>query len=373
MTDVIKIAQELLRKPSVTPHDNGAIDYLAEFLKQNGFATHILEFSEPNKAPIKNLYAKKGSGSPHLAFAGHTDVVPVGNEADWQVPPFSAEIIDGEVIARGAVDMKGAIAAFVAAALKADISHGTISFIITGDEEAEAVNGTIKLMKWIADHGDVIDDCIIGEPTTPNKLGEIIKIGSRGSANFHLTVSGIQGHVAYPQDNPITKLVNILHDLKTTNFDSGDDKFQPTNLEPVDLEVGNDTVNLIPARAIAKFNVRYNNHYTPETLKNKVEEICKNHTHDFVLKMEIGAHLYFVEPNKFTDLISKACKEITGITPELTARGATSDARFIKDYCTVVEFGLPQGLAHQVNERVAIVDLQTLEKIYNQIIVNYFG
>lgn len=373
MTDVIQIAQELLRKPSVTPHDNGAIDYLANLLKQNGFETHIIEFSEPNKPAIKNLYAKKGNGSPHIAFAGHTDVVPVGNELDWKVPPFSAEIIDGEIIARGAVDMKGAIAAFVAAAIKVTPSRGTISFIITGDEEADAINGTVKLMKWIADRGEKIDDCIIGEPTTPNKLGEIIKIGSRGSANFRLSVNGIQGHVAYPQDNPITNLVKILHELKTTVFDAGNENFQPTNLEVVDLEVGNNTVNLIPARANAKFNIRYNNYFTPETLRTKVEGVCKNYADDFKLEMEIGANLYFVEPNKFTDLISDVCKEITGITPELTARGATSDARFIKDYCTVVEFGLPNTLAHQVNERVSIADLQTLEKIYNSIIVNYFG
>lgn len=372
MTDVIKIAQELLRKPSVTPSDNGAMDYLEKLLKQNGFETHIVEFSEPNKPTIKNLYAQKGSGHPHLAFAGHTDVVPVGNEADWKVPPFSAEIVDGEIIARGAVDMKGAIAAFAAAAIQAKPSHGTISFIITGDEEAEAVNGTVKLMKWIAAKGIKIDDCIIGEPTTPNKIGEIIKIGSRGSANFQLTVNGVQGHVAYPQDNPITNLVKILHDLKSCSFDNGNDNFQPTNLEVVDLEVGNDTVNLIPARAKAKFNIRYNNQHNPESLKAKVNEVCQKTATDFHLNMDIGAHLYFVEANKFTDLITKVCQQATGVTPSLTTRGATSDARFIKDYTRVVEFGLPNTLAHQVNERVAIVDLQTLEKIYYSIIENYF-
>lgn len=372
MISSLELAAKLISFKSVTPNDDGAIQFLSELLKSHGYKTEIAEFG---KTPIKNLYARFGTSSPNLCFAGHTDVVPVGDEDAWSVNPFGGVIKDGFLIGRGAVDMKTSIACFISAAkqfIDANQNFGSISLLITGDEEADAVDGTVKMLKHI---NDKLDHCIVGEPTNPNNLGEMIKIGRRGSATFTIKVNGTQGHVAYPHnaDNPVTHLVRILSELKSHKLDDGNENFDPSNLEIVTIDVGNKATNVIPAHATANVNVRFNNLHTPDSLYKLILETCKKYADG---KFEIIRHNpaeSFVTENKdFANIMAESIKEIMGIEPVLSTTGGTSDARFIKDYCPVIEFGLINESAHKVDEKVKIIDIENLTKIYYTFIRKYF-
>jgi succinyl-diaminopimelate desuccinylase len=383
-TDPVAIARDLIRCRSVTPADGGALDMLARLLRPAGFEVQTLTFSEPGTADVANLYARIGQGEKHLAFAGHTDVVAPGEESAWSHPPFAGEIANGELFGRGAVDMKGAIGCFVAAVLdyvgaQADRRTGSISLLITGDEESVAINGTVKLLRWAADRGIRFDHCIVGEPTSAARLGDTIKIGRRGSLNGALIVSGKQGHVASPQlaDNPIRGLVTLMSALMVQPLDQATEHFAASNLEFTSVDVGNKTVNLIPGEARARFNIRFNDRHTQETLKRMVETRCREAATDKVrwrLEFEpSNSEVFLTKPGPFVDLVAGAVTEITGHKPARSTAGGTSDARFIKNYCPVVELGLIGRTAHQVDERVATADLVTLTAIYRRILEKYFG
>jgi len=380
--DPVAIAQDLIRCPSVTPTEGGALAYLEGLLKRAGFATHRLTFSEPGADDVENLYARIGDGSPHLVFAGHTDVVPPG-EQPWSHPPFAGEIADGALYGRGAVDMKGAIACKIAATLDflaaqgGRPKQGAISFLITGDEEGAAVNGTVKLLQWAAAQGERFDHCILGEPGNQAELGDTIKLGRRGSQNGALIVTGRQGHVAYPQraENPIPTLAKLISVL-TGPLDRGSAHFAPSNLEFTSVDVGNRTVNLIPGEARARFNIRYNDCHTRDSLRALVERRAAGAAGNIRWRIEwepSNADVFYIEPGPFTDLVSAAVSEITGRKPALSTSGGTSDARFIKDYCPVVEFGLVGASMHQTDERAPLADLHALAAIYQRILEKYFG
>jgi succinyl-diaminopimelate desuccinylase len=381
-TNALDLCRALIRCPSVTPADAGSLPLLETLLKDHGFATHRVKFADADLPSIDNLYARIGTTAPYLIFAGHTDVVPIGDPAAWRFDPFSAELSEDMVWGRGASDMKGAIAAFATAAIGFIATHGTakgsIGFLITGDEEGPAVNGTAKLLAWAKEKGETFDHCLLGEPTNPEVLGDMLKIGRRGSLNGTLIVDGKQGHVAYPQraDNPIPHLLALLQALLTPPLDHGTSHFDPSNLEIVTVDVGNEATNVIPARAQARFNIRFNDLWTPQTLAAELEHRCA--------KMAGGAHyklvfepcnaLAFVtEPNRFTDLVAAAIEKRTGRAPKLSTSGGTSDARFIRAYCPVVEFGLVGATMHMVDERVAVADIETLTAIYADILESYFG
>jgi succinyl-diaminopimelate desuccinylase len=381
--DPIAIARDLLRCPSVTPAEGGALAYLEGVLAGAGFTVHRTVFAEPGTAPIENLYARIGQDKPNLVFAGHTDVVPVGNEAAWTHPPFSSEIADGVLYGRGAVDMKGGIACFIAATLDHLAAHGgkpkgSISFLITGDEESIAVNGTVKLLQWAAERGEKFDHCILGEPSNVEVLGDTIKAGRRGSLNGTLIVIGRQGHVAYPDraDNPIRGLVTLIAALQAP-LDEGSEHFDPSNLEFTSVDVGNTTVNLIPGEARARFNIRFNDHHSQTALKTLIERRAKaaaaGRVHYMFEWQPSNADVFLTQPGPFTDLAASAIAEVTGRRPKLSTTGGTSDARFIKDYCPVLEFGLVGQTMHQVDERTAVADLMTLTAVYRRIIDRYFG
>jgi succinyl-diaminopimelate desuccinylase len=383
-TDPVAIARDLIRCRSVTPADGGALDVLARLLRPAGFAVELLTFSEPGTADIANLYARIGAGGPHLAFAGHTDVVAPGEESAWSHPPFAGEIAGGELFGRGAVDMKGAIACFLAAALdyvgtRTGGPGGSISLLITGDEESVAVNGTVKLLRWAAERGIRFDHCLVGEPTSAARPGDTVKIGRRGSLNGVLIVSGKQGHVASPQlaDNPIRGLVTLMSALMAEPLDRGTEHFDPSNLEFTSVDVGNRTVNLIPGEARARFNIRFNDRHTQETLQHLIEARCREAAADKVrwrLEFEpSNSDVFLTKPGPLVDLVAEAVAEITGHEPARSTAGGTSDARFIKNCCPVVEFGLVGRTAHQVDERVALADLHALTAIYRRILEKYFG
>ena len=379
----IALAQVLMRCPSVTPEDAGALDMLAAPLRQAHFACDRLTFSEDGFPAIDNLVARVGEGSPHLCFAGHTDVVPPGDEALWRHPPFAAEIEDGILYGRGASDMKGAIACFAAAALdytahrKGDID-GTISLLITGDEEGPAVNGTQKVLRWMEQAGLKPDHCVVGEPSNPTTLGEVIKIGRRGSLSGRLTIEGQQGHVAYPHlaANPVKGMVDVLAKLYDMPLDFGSAHFSPSNLEVTSIDVGNPASNVIPAGAEAKFNIRFNDHHGADSLKRMLHErvtdaLSKSELR-FTLNYEPPGDVFVTEPGELDALLSEAISAVTGRTPTLSTDGGTSDARFIKDYCPVVEFGLTTETIHKVDENAKIADLEHLTAIYRQFIARYF-
>lgn len=382
--DPVAIARDLLRCPSVTPAEGGALALLERLLKQAGFTVHRMTFREPGTDDVENLYARIGTAKPNLVLAGHTDVVPPGDEKAWKHPPFSGEVTNGELYGRGAVDMKGGIACAVAAALD-HLSHhggkpkGSISFLITGDEEGIAVNGTPKLLKWAAERGETFDHCILGEPSNQEILGDTIKIGRRGSLNGHLIVSGKQGHVAYPQraENPIRGLVRLVEALQSEPLDAGSTQFTPSHLEFTSVDVGNKTVNLIPGEARARFNIRFNDKHTLDSLKKLVEQRAGKAAAGkikFSFRWEpSNAGVFVTKPGPFTELVANAVVEVTGRKPELSTTGGTSDARFITQYCPVVEFGLVGQTMHQVDERVPIAELQALTAIYRKIIDRYFG
>jgi succinyl-diaminopimelate desuccinylase len=381
--DPVAIARDLLRCPSVTPTEGGALSFLEATLKGAGFTVHRMTFSERGTADVENLYARIGTKAPHLMFAGHTDVVPPGDPKAWSHAPFSADIADGVLYGRGAVDMKGAIACKIAAALDHLAANGgkpkgSISFLITGDEEGIAVNGSPKLLKWAAARGETFDHCVLGEPGNVDALGDTIKLGRRGSQNGMLIVTGKMGHVAYPHraDNPVRGLVKLMGALMDEPLDQGSHKFDPSNLEFTSIDIGNPTVNLIPGEARARFNIRFNDCHNYASLKALVEQRAKKAAGDKVkwtIDWELSnADVFYTEPSSFTDVVIGAVAEVTGKTPKLSTSGGTSDARFIKDYCPVVEFGLVGQTMHAIDERVPVKDLQTLTAVYRKILDNYF-
>jgi succinyl-diaminopimelate desuccinylase len=384
MADPIAIARELIRCRSVTPEDGGALGFLQGVLAQAGFAVHRMTFTEPGTAPIENLYARIGTEKPNLVFAGHTDVVPAGNETSWSHPPFAGEVAGDVLYGRGAVDMKGGIACFAAAALDylaangGKPKRGSISLLITGDEESVAVNGTIKLLRWAAERGEKFDHCVLGEPSNVDVLGDTIKAGRRGSLNGTLVVSGRQGHVAYPDraDNPVRGQVTLIAALQAP-LDDGSDHFAPSNLEFTSVDVGNPTVNLIPGEARARFNIRYNDRHSQASLRTLIEQRAQAAAAGRVRYafewQPSNADVFVTKPGPFTDLAVAAIAEVTGRTPALSTTGGTSDARFIKDYCPVLEFGLVGQTMHAVDECAPVADLVTLTAVYRRIIEKYFG
>jgi succinyl-diaminopimelate desuccinylase len=382
--DPLAIARDLIRCRSVTPEEGGALAYLQRVLEKAGFTVHRTTFAEPGTAPVENLYARIGSERPNLVFAGHTDVVPPGEEAAWRHPPFAGEVEGGMLYGRGAVDMKGGIACFAAAALDylaargRKPKRGSISLLITGDEEGIAVNGTPKLLTWAAERGESFDHCILGEPSSVEMLGDTIKAGRRGSLSGTLIVRGRQGHVAYPDraDNPIRGIVTLIAALQAP-LDDGSDQFDPSHLEFTSVDVGNPTVNLIPGEARARFNIRYNDRHSQTALKTLVEHRAKaaaaGRVHFAFDWQPSNADVFVTKPGPFTELAAAAIAEVTGRKPKLSTSGGTSDARFIKDYCPVLEFGLVGQTMHAVDECAPVADLLTLTAIYRRIIEKYFG
>lgn len=380
--DPIELSQELIRCPSVTPMDAGTLDVLQNALTSLGFVCQRMPFEEKNNRRVDNLYARLGHAAPNICFAGHTDVVPPGNTGDWDNPPFDPVIIDEILYGRGVVDMKCAIACFVSAVsdFVADKGQpkGSISFLITGDEEGIAINGTRKMLAALKEKGEKIDACIVGEPTCDKKFGDTIKIGRRGSVSFHLSVIGKQGHVAYPHlaDNPVSRMTKILHALDSHNLDDGTEFFQPSNLEIVDLEVGNTADNVIPARAHATFNIRFNDTHTSHTLIRWIEGICDSICEEggeYRLEPRVSGEAFLTKPGPLSTLLTTAVEEITHTKPELGTAGGTSDARFIKDYCPVVEFGLRNQTAHKVNEHAPVEEIRQLAQVYRRALELYFG
>jgi succinyl-diaminopimelate desuccinylase len=384
-SDPITLARDLIRCPSVTPQEAGALGVLASTLEAAGFSVHRPVFTDIDTPDVENFFARIGVGAPHLTFAGHTDVVPPGEESAWTHPPFAAELADGMLYGRGAVDMKGAIAAFASAALDFLAAHGgrpprgTLSLLITGDEEGPNINGTAKLLRWAAEHGEKFDHCLLGEPTNPEQLGDAIKIGRRGSLSGTLTVTGKQGHVAYPQlaDNPIRYLVRIMSELMSETLDDGTAHFQPSNLEFTSVDVGNRATNVIPGQARARFNIRFNDRHTLASLKTWIETRCVQAARgDVTCTVEYAngnSESFITQPGPFVDIVANAIAEVTGRKPELSTSGGTSDARFIKDYCPVLEFGLVGQTMHQIDERVPTADLAALTAIYRRVLTKYFG
>jgi succinyl-diaminopimelate desuccinylase len=379
----VQLAQSLIRCESVTPTDAGALDVLIQALKPARFTFWRLNFKDEGTPLVDNLYARIGDGPPHLCFAGHTDVVPPGDAKSWSHPPFGAEIADGMLYGRGTADMKGAIACFTAAALdyvkaRGRELDGSISLLITGDEEGPAINGTRKVLAWMQEQGERPDHCVVGEPTNAKRIGEAIKIGRRGSLNGWLKVAGVQGHVAYPHlaNNPVKGLVKILARFYDSPLDYGSAHFSPSNLEVTTIDVGNPTVNIIPAFAEARFNVRFNDRHQAETLKALLREqaIAAISGTDLSMTLEFEPHAesFLTEPGPLDALFSEAVRDVTGLTPSLSTDGGTSDARFIKDYCPVIEFGLTTATIHKADEHVAIADLEQLTAIYRRFIALYF-
>ena len=375
-TDPVALTRALIRCPSVTPDDGGALDLIDDVLKRLGFTCHRLTFEAPGTTPVGNLYARMGTGAPHLAFAGHTDVVPPGDSAAWRVDPFAAEVLEGEIYGRGAVDMKGAIGCFIAATARFMADRrpaGSIGFLITGDEEGPAVNGTRKLVAWLKERREVVDACLVGEPTNPQCLGETIKIGRRGSLTGWLTVHGVQGHVAYPEraDNPIPRLLAMLGALTAEPLDGGTEAFEPSQLVISSVDVGNPTPNVIPAEARATFNIRFNDQHTAGSLTAWIERKLASVGGAHRLEVRSDAAAFVTPAGPFTELLESVVEREFGIVPELSTTGGTSDARFIRDLCPVVEFGLVGATIHQVDERVAIADLEALTQVYQALLTSY--
>jgi len=379
LIDPVSLTQALIQCPSVTPVDAGALDVLQDALTPLGFTCQRLPYHQDGTPDVDNLYARIGTAGPNLCFAGHTDVVPVGDEAAWTYPPFGAEIHDGVLYGRGAVDMKAAIACFASAAARylaaqKEVFKGSISFLITGDEEGPAINGTVKVLEWMAANNQTIDACIVGEPTNTDTLGETIKIGRRGSLNGYITQHGTQGHVAYPQhaDNPVPKLVKLLSALTAEPLDHGTAHFQPSNLEITSVDVGNTATNVIPNSARAVFNVRFNDTYTSETLKVRLSELLSAAGDNFDLDISVSGESFLTPPGLLSDVMSRAITTVTGIAPELSTSGGTSDARFIKDHAAVAEFGLMNQRAHKVDECATVDSIHKLTEIYFEMISNFF-
>lgn len=379
MINAVELAQALIRCPSVTPEDGGSLATLQQALEGLGFECHRLTFSAEGTPDVDNLYARLGADAPNFCFAGHTDVVPVGERDSWSVDPFGAELIDGVLYGRGAADMKGAVACFTAAvsrflSRRGRDFGGSISLLITGDEEGPSINGTVKVLHWLEARGEKLDACIVGEPTNPAQLGEMVKIGRRGSLSATLTVRGVAGHTAYPHlaDNPLPRLVRMLSAIAETPLDEGTDHFQPSNLQLTSVDVGNPATNITPERAEARFNVRFNDLHTgaslTEWLRTRFDEVGG----DYELDVQISGEAFLTPPGALSDGIAGAIERVTGGRPELSTTGGTSDARFIKDYCPVAEFGLVGQTMHKTDERVAVADLEVLTDIYEAMLDGYF-
>ncbi|GGF53743.1 succinyl-diaminopimelate desuccinylase [Terasakiella brassicae] len=380
MIETVAFAQDLIRCPSVTPKDEGVFDLLQTTLEGMGFTCHRLPFQEDGTERVENLYARFGTQAPNFCFAGHLDVVPVGDEKGWTFAPFGAEIHNGRLYGRGAADMKGAVAAFVEAAQnfiqeQGDNFKGSISFLITGDEEGPAINGTKKVLEWMEEQGEVMDHCLVGEPTNPQCMGEMMKVGRRGSINSVLTVHGTQGHVAYPHraDNPLPRLVKMLEALIADPLDNGNEFFDPSSLSLTTIDCGNEVENVIPGEVTAKFNIRYNNIHTGASLEKWIRETLDKVDTNYSLKTRISGESFMSDQDILTDLIEKATQKVTGVQPERSTSGGTSDARFITHSCTVAEFGLVGQTMHKVDENVLVEDLQSLTKIYQTILTDYFN
>ena len=379
--DPVEFASALIKRPSVTPADAGALDTLQSGLKSLGFVCTRYPFGE-GEARVDNLYARLGRDAPNFCFAGHTDVVPAGDESKWNQDPFAGDIKDGQLLGRGAADMKGAIAAFVGSVSELLSSgwtpKGSISFLITGDEEGPAINGTKKLLVAIDEAGEEIDHCLVGEPTNPNQMGEMVKNGRRGSFNADITVTGKQGHVAYPHlgINPVPTLLGILNKLQSRHLDDGSEFFQPSNLEITTVDVGNPTENMIPETAKARFNVRFNVEHSGAALTEWLEGILAEARQGFdgtvEAEIRISGESFLTPPGKLTDILQDAAERVLGRRPELSTSGGTSDARFITNYAPVAEFGLVGATMHQVNERVDVADIKTLTAIYKNVLQSYF-
>lgn len=385
--DPIALAQALIRCPSVTPDDAGALGVLGDALAQTGFDCHRLRFADTDTPDVENLYARLGTEGRNFCFAGHTDVVPTGDAADWSRDPFSGDIIDGALHGRGAADMKSSVAAFTAATRQLVARHGvpetwsipgSISLLITGDEEGPAINGTRKVLDWLDKRGETLDACVVGEPTNPQALGDMIKIGRRGSTTGDVTVYGVQGHTAYPHlaDNPTHHLVRMLNALTAEPLDQGSEHFQATTLQITTIDVGNPTNNVIPGRARATFNIRFNDLHTSDSLDNWVRQTfddalgtCEAH---YELSFRVTGESFITPPGPLSETIATAVRDITGRTPDLSTTGGTSDARFIRDFCPVVEFGLVGQTMHKVDEHVATDDIVKLTAIYLQVLETYF-
>mgnify|MGYP001361457446 CR=1 FL=1 len=375
--DALQLARDLIRRPSITPEDAGALGVLQQALEKLGFTCHRLSFTDTDTPPVENLYARIGTGSPNFCFAGHTDVVPVGDQNSWSVDPFGGNIIDDVLYGRGATDMKGAIAAFVEAVsrlIDREGVSGSISLLITGDEEGPAINGTKKVLDWMEKNGETIDVCLVGEPTNPSRLGEMIKIGRRGSLTGSLTVKGMQGHTAYPHlaDNPIPRLIKMLDAIVSFELDNGTEHFQPSNLQLTTIDTGNPAANVIPAQVKAGFNIRFNDLHTGASLKKWLRSQLDAVGGQYELDVKISGEAFLTAPGEFSALITKSVKESTGIEPELSTSGGTSDARFIKDHCAVAEFGLVGQTMHKVDEQISVSDIRTLTNIYTDILDGYF-
>ena len=378
----LQLAKELIRFPSITPIDAGVMKFLEKKLKKLGFKTKILEFKEKNFKSVKNLYAKLGTKGPNFCYAGHLDVVPPGNIKDWTINPFKPSIRKGHLIGRGANDMKSSIAAFVSAVniflIKNKNFNGSISLLITGDEEGDAINGTKKVVEYLKKRKEKIDFCLVGEPTNPNKLGEMIKIGRRGSLTGKLTIHGTQGHVAYPHkaNNPSTIIIKILKELKDIKFDKGTKNFQSTNLEVTKVKIENSADNIIPGKAESTFNIRFNDKHSSNSIKKKLNrifnKICKRNRSKFEIKYRVSGEAFLTKPNKTTLMIQNIIKKITKIRPKLSTTGGTSDLRFIRKISPGLEFGLVGKTMHKVDEAVSLKDLKNLTKIYQNILQSYF-
>ncbi len=378
----LKLAKELIRFPSITPIDAGVMKFLEKKLKKLGFKTKILEFKEKGFSPVKNLYARLGSKNPNFMFAGHVDIVPPGNMKDWTVNPFRPSIKNGHLIGRGANDMKSSVAAFVSAVStflsKNKKFNGSISLLITGDEEGDAVNGTKKVVEYLKKRKERINFCLVGEPTNPNKLGEMIKIGRRGSITGKIKIIGEQCHVAYQHrgNNPSTTLVQILKEIKDIKFDKGNKHFQPTNLEVTKIDIKNDADNVIPGSAEATFNIRFNNRHSSNSIKRRLNKIFKKITKKnkskFKINYRVSGEAFLTKPNKTTFMIQNIIKKITKLKPKLSTTGGTSDLRFIRKISPGLEFGLVGKTMHKIDEAVSLKDLKNLTKIYENILQNYF-
>jgi succinyl-diaminopimelate desuccinylase len=373
----LDLARDLIRCSSVTPEDAGVLGVLEKELTALGFTCHRMTFTDVDTPDVENLYARIGTAKPTFCFAGHVDVVPVGDNAAWTRDPFGAEIVDGQLFGRGATDMKSAIACMVEASARVigDGLDGSIAFLITGDEEGPAINGTVKVLDWMKQQGESIDACLVGEPTNPNKLGEMAKIGRRGSFSGHLVVGGTQGHVAYPHlaDNPLPRLVAMLDRIARLKLDDGNDHFQPSNLEITTVDVGNAASNVIPAKGEARFNVRYNTLQDAAGLERMVRDACDAVGGDYTLTVRNSGDPFLTAPGPLTEILTAAIQAELGVTPDLSTTGGTSDARFIKDACPVVEFGLVSQTMHKVDERAGVDDIAHLTNIYEKVLRGFFA
>ena len=380
----LELAQSLIRCPSVTPQDAGALEVMQTVLEGFGFDCHRLVFSQNDTPDVANLYARWGRGEPNFCFAGHTDVVPVGNRAAWSVDPFGGDVVNGKLYGRGAADMKGAIACFVAASTRflagfGKELKGSVSLIVTGDEEGPAVNGTAKVLRWMAEQGEVIDACLVGEPTSVKKLGDSVKIGRRGSLTAYLNVHGVQGHTAYPHlaDNPIPKLLRMLDSFLSTPLDTGTENFQPSTVAVTTVDVRNPAPNVIPASGRATLNIRFNDLHSGKSLTERMrkcfDKVREEMGGDYDLSVEVSGEAFMCPPGPVAALVSDAIEARLGFRPELSTAGGTSDARFIHHVCPVAEFGLPGLTMHKVDECVDLADLDMLTAIYGDVLERYFG